>query len=435
MPKSHHLLRKSAVALVLILTASAVFMLIREYRDRASMARVDAALKSDEGHFRVGTLSRSTKASDRRTALVLQKEYDARFSKFLERHPELIPQWKSVPDHQNGFLQWLDFYEAHRNDGEESLGLPAKLESMISGKEPWDGDYIAAQLEDHRDLLAEVARIGLLPDQSTANISIDRYSFIGARMAKQSADLLMAAARLAAEGGDADLARERVAAAFGIARHFTDVETPSLLMVTVCLLVKLNAEQQLIEHVLPALGFDQVSLAEWLGSLPIDGYDTAQLSKTIRSEASISIRGFVIPILEGKYANIYARDVPDADLLMDEIAGRLSARADEIEKSSIADLWQPKRVENYEVPGALSPGAGKIHEIMFIGTSAWSRGWARAASMHSQVEAALAILTGAEVPPEAITGLPFEFDPVSRVLSHPDDERLEEISADPITLP
>ncbi len=55
---------------------------------------------------------RKTKArSPRRDA----KEW---FAAIRARNPGLEPEWRKVPDDENGFLQWLDFCEALRVDGE-----------------------------------------------------------------------------------------------------------------------------------------------------------------------------------------------------------------------------------------------------------------------------------------------------------------------------
>jgi hypothetical protein len=63
------------------------------------------------------------------------------FAEVRVRNPGLEPAWRQVPDHENGFLQWLEFCEKHKLDGSigsEKLDIPSDIAEMISKPEKWD---------------------------------------------------------------------------------------------------------------------------------------------------------------------------------------------------------------------------------------------------------------------------------------------------------
>lgn len=135
-----------------------------------------------------------------------------------------------VPDHENGFLQWLLFCEKHKVDGtigSEKLDIPSDIAEILSHPEKWDSQAMKNFLDANKDLLESITRIGLLPSQSAAGIDVDRWSFVGARFTKQCTELLLADARLAAEAGDFERALRQVKAASGLANHYSQIENPN----------------------------------------------------------------------------------------------------------------------------------------------------------------------------------------------------------------
>ena len=399
-----------------------------------------ARLQGGRDLLRVSRLTRSTDPGERARGQCLRRDYDAWFAEVLARNPGIEPDWLSIPDHQNGFLQWLEFCEAHQVDGElgsESLDIPPDIAAIIDGSQPWDADTVAAFLAERSEFLAEVTRIGLLPARSVAGISIDRWSFVGARFTKQSTDLLLADARLAAEAGDSERALGRVRAAMGLAGHYDLVEAPSLLMETVSILVRLGVQAQTIEHLLPALAPDPASLGAWRDALQAPKFEPAAFAKLLRGECWTSLRGLAIPLLADDIDGIDTPEVPDADAFLDAHAQAYLSAATTTSTASLADFLASNDADPWfpPVPPHLSEEAREAYGMLQIGARVWSRGWARAAVLSARTDAALALLAGEQPPPDPVTGQPFVFDPETRTLHVPDDPQLRELISEPLKLP
>ena len=378
------------------------------------------------------------KLSRRPKAASYGRDCDAWFAEVLARHPGLEPEWRSVPAAANGFLQLLDFAERHRVTGalgNEQLPLPDDLLDILSGRKEWSSQDVATALAGHQELIEEISQIGSLPAQSAAGIPIDRYSFVGARLYKQCTDLLLADARLAIERGDTDVPRERIRAALGIARHMSDIESPSILMESVAVLIRLQVDDYAMQHLLPAQALDREELAIWQHELESRKRSPEDFANTLRGEAYLSIRGLAIPALVGDTSALSKHDIPDPDAFIDASIGRTLRLSRQAEDSSIEDLATTLSPDVVELPEHLSPGALDAYKTFYFGASSWSKGWARAISIQARTEAAFAIAAGAEPPVEPITGLPFVFDSETRTLSHPEDPRLELIRSAPVTVP
>lgn len=435
MPNKRPAHRTILMGLGIALLGTAGVYSIQAYHAHTTRDRVRAVFAPPGRVGSIRKLSQSPKATDRRKAAELQRDCDEWFAEVLARNPGLVPAWRPVPDEQNGFLQLLDFAERHGDLGEEQLGLQKDLASLVNGSTEWDHEVATAELAQHQDLINEITRLGLLPLQSSAGVSIDRYSFVGARFYKECCELLLADARVAAESGDPDRAMERVRATLGIAEHISGIETPSLLMETISILVQLSVDGQIIEHIVPALNPDAAAIADWQNVLKRPDTQPTDFAHLLRGEAYVSIRGLAIPLLVKNSAELTKKEIPDPDAFLDAIAGTMLDRATGIEQTTLVDMGEALAPDYIEPPAGLSPGAREAYDAFQIGARAWSRGWTRAASLNARTQAALAIMAGQEPPPEPLTGLPFAYDPDTRTLAHPDDPRLENIDAEPITLP
>jgi len=383
-------------------------------------------------------LARSSKVVDRKRAIQLQQDYDAIFAKVLARHPELVPDWKSIPDEENGFLQWLNFCDQLRSENSSvhpALPLTDEINKMIRGVDDWNGKVMASYLTENSEMLEEITRIGLMPEQSTHQISVDRWSFMSANVAKQSAELLFAASRLAAESGDGDRSLKYVQAAIGLGRHHIQVETPTLTGATISILVHLTALDTTMKHVLPALELDQQDLEIWHNTLK-PTFDQSYAS-TIRGEFWASIRGMVIPAIANNSGLFKGEPVKDTDALYDVMAEAYIQAADRAERSSQAELWlqQDKSPWLPKIQETLSPAAQNVYECMLIGLDIYGKGWARAEARDRQYAAAFAIMEGQDPPVDLIMEKPFVYDEVTRTLSMPDDPALEGLEIKPIKLP
>ncbi|MEJ6570486.1 MAG: hypothetical protein QNL01_06340 [Akkermansiaceae bacterium] len=65
-----------------------------------------------------------------------QPEYDVKFAAVLERYPDLKPQWKNVPNEENGFVQLLNLSEyvlgANGAEAEYKMTLSEELRRELS---------------------------------------------------------------------------------------------------------------------------------------------------------------------------------------------------------------------------------------------------------------------------------------------------------------
>jgi len=348
------------------------------------------------------------------------------FAEVRARNPGLEPVWRDVPDHENGFLQWLAFYQKHQVDGgigTGTLGIPADIADMISHPEKWDSQAVKAFLDENKDLLETLARIGLLPSQSVAGIDLARWDFVGARLPKQCAELLLADARVAAEAGDFDHALRQVRAGSGLAGHFDRIEAPTLLMATVSTILRLIIHEQVMSHFLPALNGNAGEIARWREAIQSPNMQPSGFASILRGEGWVSLGGLVIAWAGGD------ESFPtDGDALFDAYAQGYIEAANRAQTLSLDDLLGGETHLGFPIAaGHLSIGAQNLLGEMTGGVSSWAKGWTRRIVLSARTDAALAIMQGAEIPPEPFTGLPYIYDPIARTLQVPDDPRLREI--------
>jgi hypothetical protein len=341
--------------------------------------------------------------------------------------------WRKVPDHENGFLQWLLFCEKHKVDGKlgsEKLDIPSDIAEIIAHPEKWDSQVVKTFLDENKDLLESIARIGLLPSQSAAGIDVERWSFVGARFTKQCTELLLADARLAAEAGDFERALRQVQAVSGLANHYSQIEAPSLLMETVSCLVRLNVQQQVMKYLLPALDSTPGEIARWREAIRSPYMEPSDFSSILRGDGWVSLGGFYIPVVNDNFNKSFSTQdsIPDPDALFDTYAQGFIAAADRAKAFSLDELigGEDNHTGLQFNADHLSAGAQKVLEAASIGSSAWAKGWTRAMVLSARTDASLAIMQGEAVPLERFTGLPYVYDPVARTVQVPNDPRLRE---------
>jgi hypothetical protein len=427
---------------VCVFLLAVVFIFLPESYQQ-NLGRLFSSGKISENERLVDTKKdRSADSFRRRNVRSPQRDPKEWFAEVRARNPELEPEWRTVPDHENGFLQWLEFCEKHRVEnglGSEKLDIPENIAEMLSDPAKWDSQVMKAFLDENKDLLEAITRIGLLPSQSAAGIDVDRWSFVGARFTKQCAELLLADARLAAEAGDLDQALRRVQAVSGLANHYDQIEAPTLLMATISILIRLNTQDQVMKHFLPALKGNTAEIARWREVIRSPNMEPAGYARLLRGEGWVSLGGFIIPIVNGNSSDLSVGYISDADALFDAYAQGSIATAKKAQTFSLDELL----IEESDEPDSpidvshLSKEAQSLLEMTRIGTSAWAKGWARSVSLSARTDAALAIMQGQEIPPEPFTGLPYIYDPITRTVQVPFDAELREKLniSEPLKLP
>jgi hypothetical protein len=376
---------------------------------------------------------------DRARAKELQRLGEALWRKALERYPELAVAERSVPPDRNGFLKWLDFAARVGADpsrpgtpADRDLGMPEALKRHLGGDSPWDETAARAWVKKERAMVDEIRAIGLLPDRSTGGIEPDRYGFIPARLAKQAGDILLLDARLAAGDGDLDRAMESVRAAQGLAAHFSQVESPSLLAATVALMLNLQTQEYVVTQVIPALPMERREVAAWERALEPSVQGPAEFGRLMRGEWNVMARSFLMPMLADAQDPRYP---PDPAALVDAQAGgfvRMVAAASDPAPAAWATLSLPPMLSD---TSHLSRRSEELVEMLFVGAEAWSRGLELAQHRTGMVQAALAIHAGQPLPRDPVHGQAYRWDEATRTLSPPDGPPFAGLSLEPLVVP
>ena len=364
----------------------------------------------------------------------LKRLGDALLQRVLQRYPELAVASKQVPPERNGFLRWLEFAERFNPDPKrvsQGLDVPDDIRKHLSGELPWDAAAVRAWLQRERANLDEIRSIGLMTEQSITGIDIERWGFMSARLAKDAGDMLLLEARLAAEEGDAARALEAIRAANGLAAHFGEVETPSLLAVTVQILLQLQNQSYALKHIMPALPAGQLDPVAWQQTLNPTVAPPSEFARIMVGEWHVSGREFLMPMLANAGDPKYPSD-PDA--LIDVNAGYFSQYVDLYASNSPAD-WSKITPPAAPNGSNLSRASRDAVEILFVGARAWSRGFERAQSATGMTQAAFAIMQDQPIPNDPIYGLAYGWDPATRTLSPPAGPEFEKLQLKPIVVP
>jgi hypothetical protein len=379
-------------------------------------------------------LSESKDPRDQAKASELWRLAEAWHQKLLLRFPELAVAMKSIPDDQNGFLKWLDLSDKIKADHPESvprITFPKELDDYLNHQGAWNADAAKAWLAQQKSLVDEIHAIGRLPERSVNGIPIDRWGFISAHFGKSCGGVMILEARLAAEMGDVAAALESTRAAKGLADHFSEVETPSLLSATVQILLQSDLERRVLHEILPALPAGEVNPAEWEAVLKPTAHSPAEFARLMKGEWSVGSRQFLLPML------LDAEDPklpPDPGELLDVYSLNFLEIVRVHEVAGIKDL---PTLEMPPVPNSshLSRASRGAVESLSIGSMAWRKGWDRIQSSSAMTQAAFAIMKGQPIPQDPVYGQDYRWNPATRQLSMPAGKTFDAMDIKPISVP
>lgn len=357
--------------------------------------------------------------------------------KMLAEFPDLAVEGKSVPQEQNGFRLLYEFAD---NDGQSKIPVTPELRALLKDEAPWDPTAMRAALEANGEFVSQIERIAALPDRSSMDMPVDYMNFFHARPVMLGSHILLAKARLAAEAKDEAEALRLVNATLNLASHLDRTETPSLLAVTVGILVDLQTQDAIMTKILPALGKD-ADLPSWRGAITSrPEYNPDEFARLMRGEWNSALEHFILPII---FSPNY-EDRPDDyeafvraytvkfDFLCKTLAG----------KKPRTLLYLPPTPN----PEKLSRGSWELLELCQVGAGNWGKGYARAGSVRARNLAALELLvlekTGATLAADSTAGVTFEplsearflYDPATRTITAP-PAIAEEAGVKPVTLP
>lgn len=359
--------------------------------------------------------------------------------KMLTEFPDLAVEEKPVPDDQNGFRLLYELADDNGN-GQPKIPVTAELRSLLKSDAPWDAPAMRTALEANGEFISRIEHIAALPQRSSANMPEGFVGFFHARPVKLGSDILLAKARLAAEAKDEAEALRLVNASLNLASHLDRIEAPSLLGITIAILLDLQTQDAVMTKLLPALGKD-VDLPSWRAAISYrPEYNADEFARLMRGEWNSTSQFFILPILcspqyedrPEDYEALIRAYTAKFDFLCKALAGQ---------KPRIL-LYLPPT----PFPDKLSPGSWELLRLLQIGAGKWGYGYARAASIRAGNLAALDLLileksgtvltadTVSKVNPEPLSEEAFLYDPATRTISLP-ASIAEEEDVKPVTLP
>jgi hypothetical protein len=371
------------------------------------------------------------RASSRQAVRALMAELVAEF-------PELHIHDRPVPGESNGYLQ---LHLLSPPPSYPMLPLSEEFLDLLAGRTPWAADLAARLLGDHAETVETVVRIAAMEDRSSAGMPDSYVGFVSGRAMKAASQILLTNARLAAETGDEGEALRQVALAQNLASHLHQLESPTLLSQTLVIMMELNIQSEMMNHLLPALG-PGADLARWISASHNRSYDGPSYARVMRGEWHAAMEFYLFPVLINKG---HPDHPPDATKLARLLGSTFAHRISQIEQMSLADLLDSGDLRPSGGLDKLSTESREIIDIFYVGSAAWSRGYVRSASVIAANRAAMELLelendgetlsaeTLSRVTRDPLTGQPFEFDPDSRTVSLTVER--DELKFDPVKLP
>ena len=333
--------------------------------------------------------------------------------KFLAEFPALQATPHPVPPEENGFLM---LYELG------NLSISEEFQETLRNPGTCDPEAAQRGLAEHAGIVEQAEKIGSLRTRSTIGIPDGYKGFISARPAKQSGDILLLKASLAAKAGDEEESLRCVNAVGNLAEHFHDLETPTYLTETVAILMDLARQKLTFETLLPELG-KSADLAKWQTELGRLDYSPTGFSKIHRGEWDVAADFLVFPLLvQGNKQG----ELPDGEAIARIHSSWCNATVTSLLTVDLANL---KATLVHPVTSGLSEEGLEILSVMSAGMDAWVGGYVRAAVVTAQGRASMELLILEKVEGELseadakrvshdpLTGDPFDFDPIKRELS------------------
>lgn len=379
-------------------------------------------------------LSQSKDPMDQARCRELRRLADAWQQKLMLRFPELAVTMKTVPDDKNGFLQWLDLRDRLKSSHPElvdGITFPRELSDYLSHTDAWNSAAAQAWLAQNQALVDEIHAIGLMREQSINGIPIERWGFMDARFAMDGERILTLEARVAAERGDAAAALESVRSARGMADHLSGVETPSLLAITVNLLMRLNLEHEVLSGIIPALPPGQMDPAAWENAVNPTVSNPSEFARIMKGEWAVTNRSLLLPaLLDGEDPKCPT----DGGELLDYYSEGFVETVRSHESATLGDL-PTLTILPVGDASHLSRQSQEAVSIITIGALAWRKGWDRVQSQSAMTQAAFAIMKGEPIPPDPVYGQPYRWDPATRQLSMPAGKAFDDLAIPPISVP
>jgi hypothetical protein len=356
-------------------------------------------------------------AQDRRRqesiSLAAQKWYE----EVLVKYPQMKPEYRDVPDEQNGSLQFLLLEESLKEPK-----LPEDLNAMRMGDSPWTPEKLKAWLAENKEYFDQILHLAELPDRSIKGLDFNRLAAGRGRFSSEFGYLLSSSARLAFEDGDRESALRYSKAAINLSNHFTDIEVPSLLGKVMAEGIRASVRDSFLEGILPGLAGDPQALSAWREALFRNEGPATEAARVLSGEWNVMMRVNILPTLLGSNFSFLGTEsfqIPDADAFFDcytEATEHLAASL----LSSGPDRYDLSHGELEFPDSGFDPQTlrmlrdlGSAYRNIFpaLGITATNT---------AMISAAVAVQLGEEPGIDPVSGKPFQWDPKSRTLFPPE---------------
>lgn len=414
-------MNKSIICIVMVVAAVIAFIFSGKWKSTDPWGTGDGNVASlvtratDRGSSGPEREERRKRSID----LAAQKWYE----ELLEKHPEMKPVYRDVPDERNGYLQFLLLAE-----GSKAPLLPDDLGNMISGASgEWDAGKFEAWKSENQTFFDELLRIAELPERSAKGVAMDRVFGAPARHGSTFGRILSASARVAFEKGDQETALRYLKASTAIGDHVVDTEVPTMLSEVISVGIRTSARELFCKDFLPVLANDPEVLNRWSEAVFRKEEPSAEYARVIHGEWNACMRSFILPALLGDSSSDMAGamdDVRDVEGLIESYTRILKNTAAGVRHSG-SDRFDVREA-TAAFPDAVVPvdhvkaGSRKLTaEGMLMSLRSLPEAFGKGATRTTMTSAAVSILRGEEPPVDPVSGEAFLWDAETRTLRVP----------------
>lgn len=422
--------KQSVRKLLLVIFLLIAVVSIPWYFTRPQTANPDGGRKPAAGSiFQTKTSQRPAPDSEteRRRQASISAGAQKWYEELLEKYPQMKPNYRDVPDAENGFLQFLLLDETVKESR-----LPQELDDMFAEGSEWNSEKFKAWLDENQDYLTQILHVADSPGQSVKGIDFERI-FNSARLSGEFGKILLGATRLAFESGDQESALRYAKAIDALGGHLTNVEVPSMLAEVIAVGYHTKLRGLFLEKFFPTLSDNPQALTRWQEIITPKELPSSEYSRILAGDWNVAMRIQILPTLLGAHT-----------LTQEETSFQFS------DSGEFIDLYTTA-IRKFAVSLAsagpdrvnLSPGEFSFPESgidpktlkMLHDFLAPYRGLYQALGIQTtritMISAAIAIQLGEEPPVDPVSGKPFRWDAESRTLSYPEGVEAD----DPIKLP